>query len=86
MVDAIAKVQQYDYSGKLVRDVTLPGLGSVGGFSGKKEDKTLYYTFTNYTGMDPEVSFGHDASWASGIDLGLYPLPRTVMFGFSVDF
>lgn len=49
MVDAIAKVQQYDYSGKLVRDVTLPGLGSVGGFNGKKEDKTLYYTFTNYT-------------------------------------
>ena len=44
------------------------------------------YTFTNYTGMDPEVSFGHDASWASGIDLGLYPLPRTIMFGFSVDF
>lgn len=44
------------------------------------------YTFTNYTGMDPDVSFGHDASWASGIDLGLYPLPRTVMFGFSVEF
>jgi len=44
------------------------------------------YTFTNYKGMDPEVSFGHDAGWASGIDLGLYPLPRTVMFGFSVDF
>lgn len=44
------------------------------------------YTFTNYDGMDPEVRFGHDASWASGIDLGLYPLPRTVMFGLSVDF
>ncbi|MCM4151734.1 TonB-dependent receptor [Arenibacter sp. N53] len=44
------------------------------------------YTFTNFKGMDPEVSFGHDAGWASGIDLGLYPLPRTVMFGFSVDF
>lgn len=44
------------------------------------------YTFTSYTGMDPEVNFGHDASWASGIDLGLYPLPRTVMFGFSVEF
>lgn len=44
------------------------------------------YTFTNFQGMDPEVSFGHDAGWASGIDLGLYPLPRTVMFGFSVDF
>ena len=44
------------------------------------------YTFTNYTGMDPEVSFGLDASWASGIDLGRFHLPRTVSFGFSVDF
>lgn len=47
---------------------------------------TNLYTFTDYDGMDPEVRFGHDASWASGIDLGLYPLPRTVMFGLSVDF
>jgi TonB-dependent starch-binding outer membrane protein SusC len=44
------------------------------------------YTFTKYDGMDPEVRFGHDASWASGIDLGLYPLPRTVMFGLNVSF
>ncbi|HKL31160.1 MAG TPA: TonB-dependent receptor [Tangfeifania sp.] len=44
------------------------------------------YTFTKYDGMDPEVRFGHDASWASGIDLGLYPLPRTVMFGLNIAF
>ncbi len=44
------------------------------------------YTFTGFEGMDPEVGFGHDASWASGIDLGLYPLPRTVMVGVSVTF
>ncbi|MBI9041625.1 TonB-dependent receptor [Lutibacter sp.] len=44
------------------------------------------YTFTKYDGMDPEVRFGHDASWASGVDLGLYPQARTVMFGLSVDF
>ena len=44
------------------------------------------YTFTKYDGMDPEVRFGHDANWASGIDLGLYPVPRTVMFGLSVAF
>ena len=44
------------------------------------------YTFTSYDGMDPEVRFGHDASWASGIDLGLYPQARTVMFGMSLDF
>jgi TonB-linked SusC/RagA family outer membrane protein len=49
------------------------------------------YTFTNYDGMDPEVRFsGSDDSgrdkWASGIDLGLYPQARTVMFGLSADF
>src|SRR5690606_9623990 len=38
MVDAISKVKQYDYNGKLVRDVQLPGVGTVGGFGGKKED------------------------------------------------
>ncbi len=49
MVDAISKVNQYDYDGKLVRNVELPGIGSVGGFSGKPEDKDLYFSFTNYT-------------------------------------
>ncbi|OYX27836.1 MAG: S9 family peptidase [Flavobacteriales bacterium 32-35-8] len=48
MVDAISKVKQYDYHGKLIRDIELPGLGTVSGFSGKKEDITLYYSFTNY--------------------------------------
>ena len=57
MVDAIAKVQQYDYKGNLVRDIDLPGVGSVGGFSGKKADDTLYYTFTNYTTAQTIYSF-----------------------------
>ncbi|MFC0047016.1 prolyl oligopeptidase family serine peptidase [Rheinheimera tilapiae] len=48
MVDAISKVQQYDYDGKLVRDVQLPGVGSVGGFDGKAKDAVLYYSFANY--------------------------------------
>ncbi|MBC7845258.1 MAG: TonB-dependent receptor [Flavobacterium sp.] len=43
------------------------------------------YTFTSYDGMDPEVRFG-DNGWASGVDLGLYPQSRTVMFGLSADF
>ncbi len=49
MVDAISKIKQYDYNGKLIRDVTLPGIGSVGGFSGEKEDTELYFSFSNYT-------------------------------------
>lgn len=48
MVDAISKVLQYDYEGKLVREVELPGVGSAGGFGAKKEEKELYYSFTNY--------------------------------------
>lgn len=49
MVDAISKVIQYDYQGKQVRTVELPGVGSVGGFSAKQDDKVVYFTFGNYT-------------------------------------
>ncbi len=48
MVDAISKVLQYDYSGKLIREVQLPGIGSASGFGGKKEEKEFYVSFTNY--------------------------------------
>lgn len=49
MKDAVSNIKQYDYDGKLVREVALPGIGSAGGFGGKKEETTLYYSFTNYT-------------------------------------
>ena len=48
MVDAVSEVKQYDYNGKLVRDIELPGVGNAGGFGAKDEDKELYYSFTNY--------------------------------------
>ncbi len=48
MVDAVSKVFQYDMDGKQIREIELPGVGSVGGFSGKREDKELYFSFTNY--------------------------------------
>ncbi len=45
------------------------------------------YTFTGYTGLDPEVgSAGGADGWASGIDLGLYPSSRTWTVGASVKF
>ncbi|MFM1879478.1 MAG: hypothetical protein RLZZ241_2344 [Bacteroidota bacterium] len=49
MVDAISKVLQYNYNGQLVREVALPGVGSVSGFGGKKEEQELYFSFTNYS-------------------------------------
>lgn len=48
MIDAVSKVKQYDYEGKLIREVELPGVGSAGGFSAKEDEKELYYSFTNY--------------------------------------
>jgi TonB-linked SusC/RagA family outer membrane protein len=45
------------------------------------------YTFTGYTGVDPEVgSNGGHTSWASGIDVGLYPSARTFVVGASIKF
>ncbi len=48
MIDAVSKVMQYDYNGKLIRDVKLPGIGTIRGFGSKKEETELYYSFTNY--------------------------------------
>ena len=45
------------------------------------------YTFTKYTGLDPEVgNSGGGSGWASGIDLGLYPPSRTYLVGASIKF
>ncbi|RXK83803.1 SusC/RagA family TonB-linked outer membrane protein [Filimonas effusa] len=46
------------------------------------------FTFTSYKGLDPEVGYGNTDNegntWSSGIDLGYYPQPRTVMVGLSI--
>ena len=55
MVDAVSKVLQYDFEGNLLREVKLPGVGSVGGFGGKTVSKELYFSFTNY--KTPASSF-----------------------------
>ena len=49
------------------------------------------YTFTKYTGMDPEIGYSPDQAdgstgFSSGIDLGFYPSPRTYMIGVNVKF
>ncbi len=43
------------------------------------------FTFTKYDGMDPEIGYGTDG-WVSGIDLGYYPRPRTILFGVNLKF
>lgn len=48
MKDALSYVKQFDYNGKLIRIIDLPGNGTAGGFGGKNEEKDLYYSFSNY--------------------------------------
>ena len=60
MQDAVSVVKQYDYSGKLIRQIELPGVGTAGGFGGKKKENTLYYSFTNY--ITPGSTFSFDAT------------------------
>ena len=42
-------------------------------------------TFTKYNGMDPEIGYG-TSDWVSGVDLGYYPTPRTILFGVNLGF
>jgi prolyl oligopeptidase len=56
--DASTKVYQYTYSGKLVREIQLPGLGTASGFSGKMNQQSFFYTFTSYT--YPPTIFKYD--------------------------
>ncbi|MDR2283954.1 MAG: prolyl oligopeptidase family serine peptidase [Sphingobacterium sp.] len=56
--DATSLVQQYDREGKLEREITLPGVGTASGFGAKKEDKSLYYTFTSY--INPGTIYSYD--------------------------
>ncbi|WP_462223902.1 prolyl oligopeptidase family serine peptidase [Flavobacterium sp.] len=57
MKDAISYVSQYDMTGKLVREIRLPGIGTAGGFGGKKKEEVLYYSFTNYITPGATYSF-----------------------------
>ena len=69
--DAQNQIAQYDYEGRLVREVALPAIGSVGGFGGEREDTVLYYTLTNYT--SPATIYRYDI--ASGVST-LYKAPE----------
>ena len=47
--DARSQIKIYDLNGSFVREVELPGIGSAGGFNGKREDRETFYTFTSFT-------------------------------------
>ncbi len=48
MKDAYTKIKIYEINGRFVRDVELPGIGSAGGFGGKRSDFETFYTYSSY--------------------------------------
>ncbi len=47
--DAHSQVKLFDLNGTPIRNVEFPGLGSVGGFGGKRHDTETFYSFTSFT-------------------------------------
>ena len=47
--DAYTQVRVFDTTGKFVREVEFPGIGSAEGFGGKSTDKETFYSFTGFT-------------------------------------
>lgn len=90
MVDAVSRVKQYNYQGKLIKEVELPGLGTVEGFSGKKQDSVLYYSFTNYNTPSKIYEFNPNTKettlyWVPKIDFNSNAYESTQVFYTSKD-
>ncbi len=47
--DARSKIKIFALDGNFIREVELPGIGSAGGFNGKRYDTETFYNFTSFT-------------------------------------
>jgi prolyl oligopeptidase len=56
--DAKTEVRVFDLNGKLLRNVDLPGIGTAGGFGGKRKDKETFYAFTSF--ISPTTIYRYD--------------------------
>ena len=56
--DVASKVEQYDYTGKLIRKIDLPDIGSANGFGGEKDSKDVFYSFTSF--LYPPTIYRYD--------------------------
>jgi prolyl oligopeptidase len=90
MIDAISKVYQFDTEGQNLGELQLPGVGSSRGFSSKQEEKTLYYSFTNY--HSPGVIYKYDVDsreselyWQPSIDFNSSDFVSKQVFYTSKD-
>jgi len=60
LVDAKNQVEHFALDGSDRQIVELPGIGSIGGFSGKRDDTETFYTFTSFT--TPTTVYRYDCA------------------------
>jgi prolyl oligopeptidase len=58
--DASTLVKEYDYQGKPIRDINLPGIGTANGFGGRRSESVVYYSFTSFT--TPPSIYSYDVT------------------------
>lgn len=58
--DARAQIKLFDLTGKLAREVALPGIGTATGFAGKRTDTETFYAFTSFT--TPTTIYRYDVT------------------------
>ena len=56
--DARSEIRVHDLNGKFLRNVDLPGIGTAGGFGGKRRDKETFYAFTSF--VSPTIVYRYD--------------------------
>ena len=60
MKDARSKVDVYDYDGLYDYEIELPGIGSCGAFSGKKDEPVAFYSYTSFNTPGEIYSYNFD--------------------------
>lgn len=74
MVDAHSEIRRFQTDGKPLGQVTLPGLGTAGGFSGKADSKETFYVFTSFT--SPSIIYRYDIA---GNESAIFKKPDTLL-------
>jgi prolyl oligopeptidase len=58
--DVLGRVKVFELGGKFTRDVSLPTVGTVAGFGGRRKDAETYYLFTSF--VYPTTIFRYDVA------------------------
>jgi len=90
MKDAHSVAYRFDHHGHQIGEVELPGIGSVGGLGGHREDTETFYTFTSF--LYPPTIFKYDFTTGEssvfrepGIDIDLSSYTTEQIFFESKD-